>query len=82
MQTTAGPTVPVRYSCKRCGFVDRIVNVRERYEAEHISGWVELVRVEIGKDHDAAAPKCGSYMVDVKIPLVREGQPIGRALRQ
>lgn len=82
MQTETGPTVPIRYTCKGCQTVERVVEVHERHAAQPVAGWVEMVREAVGADHAKNQPACCSSVVDLKIPLSGPGGYVGQARRQ
>ena len=67
----------VKYSCPKCGLVDREVNVPERTGGMTIETWMARVSEYLSADHDLANPSCHvETLKDVKIPIAT-GTPVG-----
>lgn len=71
--------IRVRYSCHECGLELREIEVPARDPREDVTDWLTTVMLYVGADHSSYSPNCRSTHCDLRVPGVKEGQPIGTA---
>lgn len=63
-------TISILYSCHQCGLNDVAVAVRLREPHEDVLRWMDLVGLELSRDHDMKSPGCRiTSLSEVKIPV-------------
>lgn len=78
---TAGPTVPVFYTCHACGVVEREIHVVARFPGQGVVGWMSAVQASAAADHATTSPSCRSQTCDLKIPLASKTAALDEAVR-
>jgi hypothetical protein len=62
-------TITTRFSCHGCGLRDHPCMVRERHGTEDLSGWVDMIRYAVAREHRRVSPACDARTCDLKIPM-------------
>jgi len=65
----------VLYSCNICKANKQKVTVPERKPNEHIKDWMDKVTIKVAQNHGIFG--CSNNKVDLMIPVLEEGKPLG-----
>lgn len=74
--TLEGVTIEVEYSCHKCRTTETIT-VPARNPASDVVAWVDFIMRAVERAHSTAAPECTHRYVDLKIPVAKDGDPLG-----
>lgn len=69
-------TIDIEYDCRRCG-VKKAVTVPARDPNEDVGKWLDTAMLYVARDHVLHSPLCPSRACDVKIPVAKDGDPLG-----
>ena len=75
--------IEVFYSCRKCGQLNRGVNVRNREADEDVVRWFEgVVILGICDDHAEISPGCvPERLYDIKVPIEPGADGLGGVVR-
>lgn len=75
-----GLTIEIEYTCHGCR-TTATLPVPARDPAADVCSWVDVVMHYVAASHRRHAPKCGCKLVDLKIPVAKDGDPLGTPRR-
>lgn len=74
--------ITIRYSCPKCGFIDRPVQVPARATADQdVRVWMHTVAACLSGDHETTSPGCAVHALsNIKIPNPPEAEFVGQQI--